>query len=112
MCGFDGALGRNPVGIQAAHVRWHSHDGPDEIDNAIALCVLHHTLFDLSALGLTDDFLVRVSPLYVARSETGQAVHALAGRRVNTPQPGRPTIDVVYIAWDAMQVFKGHRTAA
>jgi putative restriction endonuclease len=28
MCGFDGALGRYPVGIEAAHVRWHSHEGP------------------------------------------------------------------------------------
>ncbi|MGH3389136.1 MAG: phosphorothioated DNA-binding restriction endonuclease [Actinomadura sp.] len=112
MCGFDGALGRNPVGIQAAHVRWHSQNGPDEIDNAIALCVLHHTLFDLGALGLTDDLRIRVSPLYVARSETGQAVHALAGRRLNPPQPGRPAIDVMHITWHAMQVFKGHRTAA
>jgi len=24
MCGFDVALGRYPVGIQAAHVRWHN----------------------------------------------------------------------------------------
>ena len=24
MCGFDGALGRNPVGLEAAHVRWHT----------------------------------------------------------------------------------------
>lgn len=31
MCGFDGALGRYPVGIEAAHVRWHSQQGPDEI---------------------------------------------------------------------------------
>src|SRR5258705_8261649 len=28
MCGFDGALGRNPVRLEAAHVRWHSQDGP------------------------------------------------------------------------------------
>ena len=34
MCGFDGALGRYPVGIEAAHVRWHSQQGPDELTNA------------------------------------------------------------------------------
>lgn len=45
MCGFDGALGRYPVGIEAAHVRWHSQEGPDETANALALCALHHTLF-------------------------------------------------------------------
>ncbi len=44
MCGFDGALGRYPVGIEAAHVRWHSQQGPDEIANALALCALHPAL--------------------------------------------------------------------
>jgi putative restriction endonuclease len=42
MCGFDGRLGRNPVAIEAAHVQWHSQDGPDDLANAIALCSLHH----------------------------------------------------------------------
>jgi predicted restriction endonuclease len=37
MCGFGGALGRTPVGIEAAHVRWHSQNGPDEVANALAL---------------------------------------------------------------------------
>ena len=30
MCGFDGSLGHYPVGIEAAHVRWHSQQGPDD----------------------------------------------------------------------------------
>jgi putative restriction endonuclease len=53
MCGFDGALGRHPVGIEAAHVQWHSQDGPDVVSNALALCALHHDLFDLGVLGIT-----------------------------------------------------------
>lgn len=112
MCGFDGALGRNPVGLQAAHVRWHSQDGPDEIDNAVALCVLHHALFDLGVLGLTADHRIRVSGLYIARSDAGRAVHGLAGRPLSPPQPGRPLIDVAYVDWHIKQVFKGHETAA
>ena len=55
MCGFDGALGRYPVGIEAAHIRWHSQQGPDEITNALALCALHHALFDLGVLGITEE---------------------------------------------------------
>src|SRR6266567_563182 len=42
MCGFDGRLGRNPVAIEGAHVRWHSQDGPDDLANAIALRQLAH----------------------------------------------------------------------
>lgn len=51
-CGFDGALGRDPVGLEAAHVHWHSQDGPDEVNNGLALRSLHHSLFDLGVLGL------------------------------------------------------------
>ncbi len=72
MCGFDGALGRNPVGIEAAHVRWHSQAGPDVVANGLALCALHHALFDLGVLGLTPERRIRVSDLYVARSEAGR----------------------------------------
>ena len=74
MCGFDGALGRYPVGIEAAHVRWHSQDGPDETPNALALCALHHALFDLGVVGITEDRRICVSSLYVARNEAGRAV--------------------------------------
>jgi len=85
MCGFDGALGRYPVGIEAAHVRWHSQRGPDEITNALALCALHHALFYLGVLGVTEDRRIRVSSLYVARNEAGRAVDALAGKPLLIP---------------------------
>ena len=110
MCGYDGALGRHPVGIEAAHVRWHSQRGPDEITNALALCALHHTLFDLGVLGITEERQVRVSSLYVARNEAGRAVDALAGKPLLIPRPRQQTVDVVYISWHHQQVFKGHRT--
>ena len=39
-CGYDGQLGAAPVGLEAAHVRWFTHDGPDDLDNGLALCSL------------------------------------------------------------------------
>ncbi len=109
MCGFDGALGHYPVGIEAAHVRWHSQQGPNEITNALALCALHHALFDLGVLGITEERQICVSSLYVARNEAGRAVDALAGKPLLIPRPHQPTVDVVYISWHHQQVFKGHR---
>jgi putative restriction endonuclease len=113
MCGFDGRLGRNPVAIEAAHVRWHSQDGPDELANAVALCSLHHALFDCGVLGLSTDLRVTVSPLYVATSQAGNAVDALAGQLLLDVRPGQPSVDVIYVNWHAVQVFKrhGHRAA-
>ena len=113
MCGFDGRLGRNPVAIEAAHVRWHSQDGPDELANAIALCSLHHALFDCGVLGLSRDLRVTVSPLYIATSQAGSAVDALAGQPLLNVRPGRASVEVTYVNWHAVQVFKshGHRAA-
>ena len=112
MCGYDGALGRYPVGIEAAHVRWHSQRGPDEITNALALCALHHALFDLGVLGISEDRQIRVSSLYVARNEAGRAVDALAGKPLLIPRPRQPVVDVVYISWHHKQVFKGQHAEA
>ena len=111
MCGFDGALGRNPVGLQAAHVRWHSQDGPDVVANGLALCALHHALFDLGVLGLTAEWRIRVSGLYVARSDAGRAVDQLAGQLAGqaliAPRPGQPVVELKHISWHGRQVFKG-----
>jgi predicted restriction endonuclease len=48
-CGYDGQLGGASAGLDAAHVRWFTFDGPDDLDNGLALCALHHKLFDLGA---------------------------------------------------------------
>lgn len=107
MCGYDGALGRDPAGLDAAHVFWHSQGGPDETDNGLALCSLHHVLFDLGALGLTDDLSVRVSPHYVARSEQGERlVYDLEGRALFDPAPRHPTPSAQHVRWHTTQVFK------
>jgi putative restriction endonuclease len=106
MCGYDGALGRNPAGLEAAHVRWHSQDGPDEVSNALALCSLHHRLLDLGVLGLTEDRTVRVSDLYVSRSTAGAAVTALEGTAVTSPRRAHAAVSAAHIAWHDRQVFK------
>jgi putative restriction endonuclease len=107
VCGFDGAIGRYPVGIKAAHVRWHSQQGPDEIANALALCALQHAMLDLGILGITEDQRIRVSSLYVARNEAGLAVDALASKPLLIPRPQQPKVDVIYVSWHNHQVFKG-----
>jgi putative restriction endonuclease len=112
MCGFDGALGRHAVAIEAAHVRWHSQDGPDEVTNALALCALHHALLDLGVLGISEDRLILVSELYVARSPAGQAVDALAGKPLLAPRPRHSPVDIVHVTWHHAQVFKSYHAGA
>ncbi len=112
MCGYDGALGRRPVGLEAAHVRWHSQGGPDDLENALALCSLHHALFDFGVLGITEDRTVRVSPLYSAGSPAGQAVTALRDAPVALPDRRLSPISYDFLHWHDRQVFKHARISA
>ena len=52
VCDFDVRLGNELIGLEAAHIRWHSHGGPDTVCNGLALCGLHHKALDKGALGL------------------------------------------------------------
>jgi len=110
-CGYDGQVAGATVGVEAAHVRWFSFDGPDSLDNGLALCVLHHKLFDLGALGLDADFRVQVSTTFTARMPAGRAVYDLHGRELH-PRPGTTLPSEDHVRWHTLEVFKGRPLAA
>ena len=105
-CGFDGMAGGVPVGLEAAHIRWFKLDGPDTLDNGLALCSLHHKLFDRGVLGLDDGLAVVVSQRFSARTPHGRAVYELHGRQL-APRPGTPLPHERHVAWHREQVFHG-----
>ena len=109
-CGFDGSLGGAPVGIEAAHVRWFNFDGPNDPDNGLALCSLHHKLFDRGVLGLTDEHQVQVSGSYRAVG-AGRAVYDLHDRPLR-PRPGTTLPAAAHVLWHRSQVFKGEPLSA
>jgi len=110
-CGYDGQLAGASIGIDAAHVRWFAFDGPDALDNGLALCVLHHKLFDLGVLGLDAKLQVQVSAAFTARTAAGRAVYELH-RRALAPRPGTATPAAAHVSWHAREVFKGQPLAA
>jgi putative restriction endonuclease len=105
-CGFDGRLGAGPVGIEAAHVRWFNFEGPDDMDNGMALCALHHKLFDRGVLGLLDEGTVVVSSVYSASSAVGRAVYELHEFELK-PRPGTMLPSPAHVEWHRSEVFKG-----
>jgi putative restriction endonuclease len=105
-CGYDGQLAGASVGIDAAHIRWFAFDGPDALDNGLALCALHHKLFDLGVLGLDAGLRVQVSAAFTARTAAGRALYDLDGRPL-TPRPGTSAPAAAHVTWHRRQVFKG-----
>ncbi len=110
-CGYDGQLAGSAVGIEAAHVRWFNLGGPDSEDNGMALCSLHHKLFDRGALGLDENHRIQVSTLFSARTESAKAIYDLHDRPLR-PRRGTSLPASEHIAWHNNQVFKGAALSA
>jgi putative restriction endonuclease len=102
VCGFKGALGRTPLAIEAAHIKWHSHNGPSSADNGIALCALHHVLFDHGAFTVSGELFVQVSSQWDEETLIG-----LHGRRLRTPATADAYPSGHYLEWHRSQVFRG-----
>ncbi|MGW4563918.1 phosphorothioated DNA-binding restriction endonuclease [Streptomyces sp. NPDC004561] len=107
-CGYDGRIGAVPVGLEAAHVRWWAFGGPDDVDNGLCLCSLHHKLFDKGVLGVGDGHRILVSQQFVGHSAAAREhVTALAGRPLVGPQPGTRPVAAAHRDWHTRQVFHG-----
>ncbi|NYI05535.1 phosphorothioated DNA-binding restriction endonuclease [Allostreptomyces psammosilenae] len=107
-CRFDGMLGKVPVGLEAAHVRWWAFGGPDAVDNGLCLCSLHHKLFDKGVLGIGDGHRILVSQAFAGRSDAAREyVGALAGRAISGPGRGFSPVAAAHRDWHTAQVFRG-----
>jgi len=108
MCGYDGWIDGESVGLEAAHVRWWAYDGPDTVGNGLCLCSLHHKLLDRGVIGVSEEHTMAVSKQFVGRSPTARhLVLDLVGRPLTEPQVGEPSPETAHVTWHAEQVFKG-----
>ena len=106
VCAFQVRLNDRLLAVEAAHIHWLSHAGPSEVRNGLALCTLHHSLFDRGAFGLQDDLVIRVS-----RQATGQGHHESLGRFNGTPLPIVPKASVdrpapEFLSWHRERVLR------
>jgi putative restriction endonuclease len=99
------------VGIDAAHVRWFALDGPDSMDNGLALCTLHHKLFDRGAVGVDLNMRIHVSATYTARTAAGRALYAVHGNQLQV-RPGTTLPAPEHLTWHRQEVFKGEPLTA
>ena len=112
ICGFDGRLGSADVGLEAAHIKWHAAGGPDSSDNGIALCVLHHVLFDRGALSIDEELRLLVSKDLHGQNHFESLILVYCGFPIRKPQSGEPEPGARYTAWHRREVFRApSRTA-
>jgi len=107
VCGFDVRLGNAPIALEAAHIKWHQAGGPDEEPNGLALCSLHHKLFDRGAFSLDEDLRLLVSESAHGSGGFDHWLMQFHGKRIQRPQRTRYMPDHEYRAWHVREVFHG-----
>ena len=110
VCEHDIRFGDRLLGLEAAHIRWHSHDGRDVVPNGLALCSVHHKALDLGAMGLEGKgggYRVLVSGRVRGRSPAARRLVGLRGRAIRLPVRARDAPDRGVVEWHRVEVFRG-----
>ena len=110
ICDFDLRIADCLFGLDAAHIMWHSHGGPDRVPNGLALCTFHHNALDRGVIGLepeSGNYRLLVSNELTGQSPAFSDVLGLRGQRLRPPQESefRPSLE--YVQWHRKQVFRG-----
>ncbi|MCY4142127.1 MAG: HNH endonuclease [Gammaproteobacteria bacterium] len=106
VCEFSAQFLDQPLAIDAAHIKWHEYKGPPIVENGLALCSLHHRLFDKGAFTVIPELKVKVSP-----DVRGVGVDSALGQYDNRtlralPRRGFPLPSPQFLHWHGREVFK------
>ncbi len=107
VCGFDVRLDHFPIALEAAHIKWHTAGGPDTEINGLALCTLHHKLFDRGAFTFADNLKIMVSDRAHGTRGFDEWLMKFHGRSVKAPQRKIYTPDNSFVKWHVKEVFRG-----
>ena len=107
VCGYDLRLHHAPVALEAAHIKWHQAGGPSSEQNGLALCTMHHKLFDRGAMTLDEDRRVVVSTLVNGSTGLDEWLARYHGRTLREPRSPNQVPLEEYVRWHVAEVFKG-----
>jgi putative restriction endonuclease len=103
-------LGDSIVGLEAAHIKWHQAGGPCSENNGLALCSLHHKLFDRGVFTLSVGGDVLVSERAHGNSGFEDWLMTFHGKKLVSPQRPSQIPSQNFVKWHNKEVFQGpHR---
>ena len=106
LCELDVQVDGQPVGIEAAHIKWHCAKGPAQISNGIALCVLHHKFFDSGLFTVLTDLTVLVGGLATGGS-VEESLYKYGGSVLSViPDLSDQRPAARFLQWHERAVFK------
>ena len=108
VCGFNVRVGHSLVALEAAHIKWHQAGGPDTEKNGVALCALHHKLFDRGAFTLSKDRIIQVSNIAHGTQGFTEWLMAFHGQKLKMPQSNSYYPEPQFVNWHSREVFQGY----
>ncbi len=106
VCGFDVKLHHRHVALEAAHIQPLKKGGPDIAENGLALCSLHHELFDRGVFTLSEQLKVLVSKYANGSTGFDKWLMRFHGKKINLPQSRMYYPRISFIDWHFREVFK------
>jgi len=107
VCNFSVRLGNTLLALEAAHIKWHQAGGPDIEDNGLALCSIHHKLFDRGAFTLSDSLIIEVSEQANGATGCQEWLISFHGKPMKRPQNPDNSPKPSFLAWHRKEVFRG-----
>lgn len=106
ICGYSIRLKNTLVGVEAAHIKWKQAKGPDTEENGIALCSIHHKLFDYGAFTIQPDYRIEVAKSVRKNSSSDLYLVKYDRQRLKTPATTKDFPNIEYCSWHLNEVFK------
>lgn len=107
ICGFNVRLGANLIAVEAAHIQWHQAGGPDNEDNGIALCSLHHKLFDRGVFTISQERKILVSEEAHGTFGFEEWLMRYHGQILRAPIRPEYSPRGTFLKWHVCEVFRG-----
>lgn len=109
VCGFDLRLEDELLGLEAAHIKWHSAGGPSKVPNGLALCSIHHKALDRGALGLAPivgGLKVRLSAKVYGESDATRWFWDCHNAPLRHPRSSEFKPKAEFVKWHTREVFR------
>ncbi|MBF0230737.1 MAG: HNH endonuclease [Desulfamplus sp.] len=107
ICGFNVRINHIPIALEAAHIQWFQAGGPDIETNGLALCALHHKLFDRGALTISENLEIMVSDRANGTQGFNEWLMKFHGNKLKLPQRQEYLPDNNFRDWHIREVFQG-----
>ena len=111
ICEFSVSMGNALIGLDAAHIKWKTLDGPDLVTNGIALCANHHRLFNRGAFSLKgpeENYSVLIAKNVNFSDELAKSRQNIL--RFNLPLHRKDNPEPEFLEWHRDVVFERNTT--